>query len=104
MLGSPIAIRIWPAVLLGMILTGCESDNEHFCSKYSYFTDELTAEGILPYRDLKAQLLEERRKKPDSDHTKMALFVLEDIDRDIRPANEAPRDYCLRRERWKMYR
>jgi len=92
-------------VLFGLAgLLGCESENEHFCSKYSYFTTELTAEGILPYPALKAQLLEDFRKKPDSDHTKMALFVLEDINRDMRPESESARDYCTRRERWKMYR
>ena len=91
--------------LVGMLLLiGCESENEHFCSKYSYFTNELTAEGILPYRDLKEQLEVDLRKKPDSDHSKMALFVLEDINLDMRPEHETARDYCLRRERWKMYR
>lgn len=100
-----LPVRTWAFAFVGLLLlSGCESENDHFCSKYSYFTDELTAEGILPYRDLKAQLQEELRKKPDSDHTKMALFVLEDIDRDMRPANESARDYCMRRERWKMYR
>ena len=100
-----LPIRAWAFAFVGLLLlSACESENDHFCSKYSYFTDELTAEGILPLRDLKPQLLEDLRKKPDSDHTKMALFVLADIDRDMRPANESARDYCVRRERWKMYR
>jgi len=94
-------------VLLGaaVFLAGCESENEHFCSKYSYFYKELTAPGILPLRELRAQLEGEKKKDgADRERANMALFVLADIDRKMKPEHESARDYCLRRKRWERYR
>lgn len=93
-----------PVILLGLVLLGCESENEHFCAKYQYFYRELTAPGILPLRDLREQLEKDFAKSPDSDRTKMALFVLDDIEADIKPKAEEPREYCMRRQRWTRYR
>ena len=88
-----------------VFLAGCESENEHFCSKYSYFYKELTAPGILPVRELRAQLEGEKKSGgSDRERANMALFVLTDIDRKMKPDNESARDYCLRRKRWERYR
>jgi hypothetical protein len=92
-----------PLILSGLILVGCESENEHFCAKYQYFYRELTAPGILPIRDLREQLEKDLAKSPDSDPTKMALFVLNDIEADVKPEAEEPREYCMRRQRWTRY-
>ncbi len=96
--------RIMGVLACGVILLGCESENEHFCSKYSYFYKELTAPGILPIRDLRAQLERERDGEgADRQRARMALFVLDEIQGELKPDNEAPRDYCLRRKRWERF-
>ncbi|BFM16444.1 hypothetical protein R50073_26270 [Maricurvus nonylphenolicus] len=97
-------LRVTALMVLGLMLVGCESENEHFCAKYQYYYRELTAPGILPIRDLREQLEKDLAKSPDSDPTKMALFVLNDIEADIKPEAEEPRDYCMRRQRWTRYR
>ncbi len=93
----------WILVSL-VLLVGCESKNEHFCSKYQYFYRELTAPGILPIRDLRQQLEKDlTNKNRDPERARMALFVLNDIERDMKPKQEEPRDYCMRLQRWSNY-
>ena len=102
---EPYRVNKCLLVTLSFLVVGCASENDHFCAKYSFYYKELTAPGILPYRDIKAQLEADLRKDNiDHDKTKMALFVLEEIDNDVKPAAEAAQDFCLRRERWKVYR
>lgn len=92
-------------ILVAFLLSACESENEHFCAKYSYYYKELTQSGILPYKDIKAQLQRELADvKKDHDQAKIALFVLEDIDNDIKPENEPAKAFCTRRKRWEQYR
>lgn len=87
------------------LLSGCASENEHFCSKYSYFYKELTAPGILPIPQLRSQLEKEKRGSgADKERANMALFVLADIGRNMKPEDETPTDYCIRRKRWEQYR
>ncbi len=91
-------------LLCSLLLLGCESENEHFCSKYSYFYKELTAPGILPIRDLRAQLERERDGAgADRQRARMALFVLDEIQSELKPEAESARDYCLRRKRWERF-
>lgn len=99
-------IKRWLGVVAVVaLISGCADENEHFCAKYSYFYKELTAPGILPIHELKAQLEQEKRKQgADSDRANMALFVLADIERDMKPDGEAPQAYCMRRKRWERYR
>ena len=100
-----ISSKLTGILVCSAFLLGCESENEHFCSKYSYFYKELTAPGILPIRDLRAQLEQERDGEgADRQRARMALFVLDEIQADFKPDNEAPRDYCLRRKRWERFR
>ncbi len=87
---------------VALLLSGCESDNEHFCAQYSYYYNELTAPGVLPYRDLRMLLDKDVREDPDS-KSRIALFVLEDIQRGAKPENETPQDFCLRRKRWEQF-
>lgn len=90
---------------VAVALTGCTSENEHFCAKYSYFYKELTAPGILPIPQLRAQLEKEKSGSgADRERAKMALFVLADVDRDMKPVDEPASEYCLRRKRWEQYR
>lgn len=97
--------KIGVALLVGIILAGCESENEHFCAKYSYFYKELTAPGILPIAELRSQLEKERAGQgSDRERANMALFVLDDIERALKPIKETPKDYCIRRKRWERYR
>ncbi len=92
-------------VLGALLLSGCASENEHFCSKYSYFYKELTAPGILPISQLRAQLEKEKAGSgADKERAKMALFVLADVGRNMKPEGESASDYCLRRKRWEQYR
>jgi hypothetical protein len=94
------------AVVMGFIvlLQACASDNDHFCAKYSYYHDELTKPGILPYRDIREQLrreLEDENRDPDK--SRIALFVLNDIESEVIPEGEDPQQYCLRRNLWQRY-
>ena len=92
-------------VITALLITACESENDHFCAKYSYYAKELTRPGNLPFRDIKAQLrsaLEDEGK--DHDQTRIALFVLEDIENDIKAADESAIAFCKRRKRWEHYR
>ena len=100
-----ILIRFVGVVVTVFLISGCADKNEHFCAKYSYFYKELTAPGILPIHELRAQLQQEKRKQgADSDRANMALFVLADIERDMKPDGEAAQAYCMRRKRWEGYR
>lgn len=99
------AKRAAGALVLVLLMAACADENEHFCAKYSYFYKELTAPGILPISELRAQLEREQNKQgADSERATMALFVLADIDRGIKPANESAQAYCMRRKRWERYR
>ncbi|MGH1373422.1 MAG: hypothetical protein ACRBBW_15385 [Cellvibrionaceae bacterium] len=92
-------------LIVAWVMLGCTSENEHFCSKYSYFYKELTAPGILPISQLRSQLEKEKAGTgADRERAKMALFVLADIGRNMKPEQESPSDYCLRRKRWEQYR
>ena len=85
-------------------MLGCSSDNEHFCAKYSFYYRELTQPGLIPYRDMEHQLLEElRNPEKDPDKAKIALFVLADIVNDVKPKAEDAQDYCMRRKLWERY-
>ncbi len=97
--------RVWVCVLSALLLTACESENDHFCAKYSYYHKELTRPGNLPYRDIKAQLratLADEDK--DHDQTRIALFVLEDIENEVKGDDEPAIEFCKRRKRWERYR
>ena len=92
-------------VITGLLIAACESENDHFCAKYSYYSKELARPGNLPYRDIKTQLrasLNDDSK--DHDQTRIALFVLEDIESDIKGADESAVAFCKRRKRWERYR
>lgn len=85
-------------------LFGCESDNEHFCAKYSYYYRQLTQPGLIPYRDIGDQLRADLvDPKKDPDQAKIALFVLNDIVSEIKPAGVSPKDYCMRSKLWENY-
>lgn len=85
-----------------VLLAGCESANDHFCAKYSYYYTELTQPDILPRTEIRRQLQAEIDKKP-SDKTRMMLFVLDEIDAGVKPESETAQDYCLRRQRWQAF-
>lgn len=85
-----------------LALVGCESDNDHFCAKYSYYYTELTQPNILPLFEIKRQLTAELEKKP-SDKTRMMLFVLDEIDAEVKPTSETAQAYCQRRARWTAF-
>lgn len=89
-------------VTCALALVGCESDNDHFCAKYSYYYTELTQPDILPLFEIKRQLTAELEKKP-SDKTRMMLFVLDEIDAEVKPASETAQAYCQRRARWTAF-
>ncbi len=99
-------MKIWILVVFVFtVLLGCESKNEHFCSKYSYFYEQLTAPGILPLSELRRQLEADiRSSNADQERAKMALFVLADVEVGIKPLQETPREYCMRRQLWQRYR
>jgi hypothetical protein len=90
-------------LLIGSIaLTACTPDNEHFCAKYSYYFDELSAPGILPYKDIKQQL-EKEIKKSNRDKDRLMLMVLEDKHNDVFGYGESAAQYCMQSERWKKF-
>jgi len=89
--------------LVVVLLQGCESDNDHFCAKYSFYYGELTQPGILPRQAIRQQL-EKKLSLHGSDKTKMMLFVLNELDADVKRESEPAQEYCLRRQRWKAYK
>lgn len=87
------------------VLLSCESDNEHFCSKYQFYFNRLTEPGVLPFSQLKPQLKKDLKKNSKAaDDAKMALFVIQDIEIGLKKDSETARDYCMRRQRWQGYR
>lgn len=93
-------------ILIGVFfIVSCESDNEHFCSRYSYVYKQLHDPQLPSYSEMKAQLMAEiKQKKDDNDQPKFMLFVLEDFHNGINPGNEDPQQFCLRVQRWQQYR
>lgn len=92
-------MRILLLFLMSALLVACTPDNEHFCQKYSYFYDELSEPGILPYRDIKQQL-EKDIKESNKDRDRLMLMVLEDKNNDVFGYKESAAEYCLRAKRW----
>ena len=43
-------------LLLFIMLSACESDNEHFCSKYEYVYKQLNDPELPTYGEMKEQL------------------------------------------------
>lgn len=95
-------MKILAALIIVLILIGCESDNDHFCAKYSYYYTELTQPDILPLFEIRKQLTAELEKKP-SDKTRMMLFVLNEIEVEVKPDSETAQAYCQRRARWNAF-
>lgn len=95
-------MKILAALIIVLILIGCESDNDHFCAKYSYYYTELTQPDILPLFEIRKQLTAELEKKP-SDKTRMMLFVLNEIEAEVKPDSETAQVYCQRRARWNAF-
>ena len=89
-------------LLMCFIVVGCTPENEHFCAKYSYFYDELSEPGLLPYRDIKQQL-EKDIKESNKDRDRLMLMVLEDKKSDVFGYKESASEYCLRAGRWKNF-
>jgi len=89
-------------ISLMLLLQACESDNDHFCAKYSFYYSELTQPDILPRQAIRQQL-EKELIQHDSDKTKMMLFVLDELDADVKRNSESSQAYCLRRQRWHVY-
>ena len=87
------------------MLSACQSDNEHFCARYSYLYNQLLEPGVPPYADMKRQLQDElSNTQKDQAQAKFMLFVLEDWYSEIKPDGETPQDFCLRIKRWQAYR
>lgn len=98
---SLISLGIFTGLLA---IVACESENEHFCAKYSYYYRELTQPGLIPYKDIGEQLQAELvNPEKDSDRAKIRLFVLNDIVSDIKPKEESAQDFCMRRKLWERY-
>lgn len=92
-----IALTLIAVALLG----ACQSDNEHFCTRYQYLYQQLDDEQLLPYGELKAVLLKDIAKSADQDkRAKMMLMALEDHYAQLVQANESAKDYCMRTQRW----
>lgn len=90
--------------LIAVMMVACQSDNDHFCAKYSYYYRELTKPGIMPLTDIERQLMDELRSgDKDPDKTKMALFVLRDVADQMKPSGEEAQDYCQRLKLWQRF-
>lgn len=92
--------KIW--LVLIVFTLGCESDNDHFCAKYSYYYTELSAPDLMPKADIRRQLEADLKKKP-SDKTRMMLFVLDEMQAHVKPDAEPAQNYCQRRQRWNAF-
>lgn len=103
--GLPNCRRLLIFACSAILLAACESENEHFCAKYSFYYRELTQPGLLPYDDLEEQLRAElHHPGKDPDRARIGLFVLADIVNAAKPIGEDPREYCMRRQLWNRYR
>jgi uncharacterized lipoprotein NlpE involved in copper resistance len=92
-----LAVVLW--------LSGCASDNEHFCMRYEYLYEQLSDPDVPPYDEIRLQLLMDLNDpKKDHNHAKMMLFVLEEYQLGIKPEDEPAQAYCVRRQRWQAYR
>lgn len=90
--------------LMLALLVGCESDNEHFCAKYSYYYKELTKPGLIPYRDISDQLRADLiNPQKDPDQAKIALFVLNDIVNESKLEGISAQEHCMRSKLWENY-
>ena len=90
--------------LVVILLSGCESDNEHFCARYQYVYNQLLVDNLPSYSEMKQSLqavLADPKK--DHDQARFMLFVLEDWHAEIKPEAESARDFCLRINRWQAY-
>lgn len=98
-------MKIIIAITLVLIISGCASDNEHFCARYEYVYSQLSDPDLPGYNELKQQLqLEISKNKDDSEHEKFMLFVLEDHRSEIKPAHQSPKEFCVSSKRWTYYR
>ena len=86
------------------LLSGCSSDNEHFCARYAYVYDQLDDPTLPTYGEMKSQLLAKMaREKGDDDQSKFMLFVLEDHHNRINVGGEDAQAFCMRIKRWESY-
>lgn len=88
-----------------LMLAGCSDPNEHFCAKYQFYHDNLTAPDSMPLIQIREQLQHDLKDpRADWDKTAMALFVLGDIEQKRQRTNETPTEFCFRTERWALFR
>ena len=92
--------------LVVALLSACESDNEHFCARYNYVYNQLLNEKDLPsYMEMRQQLeMNMKDPKKKKEQAQFMLFVLDDWHNGIKPDGEAPREFCMRVQRWRGYR
>lgn len=92
-------------IALSIILAACASDNEHFCSKYSYLYKQLQDPDVPPLSEVRENL-NAKLKDPSKDHDqpRMMMFVLNDFEMGGKPDHLTAREYCLQAERWKHYK
>lgn len=99
--------RLLRCCYLGLVLiaSACESENEHFCARYQYVYDQLQAEDLPNYSEMKERLLADMDdSKKKREQAKFMLFVLEDWRSGLRQEQESSRDLCMRIKRWQHYR
>ncbi len=91
-------------IAIGVGLSACESENEHFCARYQYLYNQLLSDDVPSYMEMRQQLeanLADPNKKKEQ--AEFMLFVLEDWNNGLKPDGEDAREFCMRIERWRGY-
>ena len=102
--GVVLVARALLLLLLSTLILACESDNEHFCARYRYVYDQLMADDVPPYGEMKQQLIDNlSNPKKEKEQARFMLFVLEDWYSGFKPEHEATQAFCMRIKRWEHY-
>ena len=91
-------------ITMFVIVSGCTSENEHFCARYQYVYDQLIDPDLPSYGEMKQQLQLEISQQPDDrDQQRFMLYVLEDFHIEIKPQHLTAREFCMDSKRWEHY-
>ena len=95
-------IKLAGFILITLLLQGCGGGDHLYCSRYQYLYNQLLESDAPPELVIRAAIAEEM-SKPAANKGELVFMeqVLNDFVKKLKPADQSPRDFCLKNKRYK---
>lgn len=89
-------------ILIVFLLPACSGGDQLYCSRYQYLYNQLLEDDAPPEKILRLAIAKDRRD-PSKDQNELDFMeqVLNDFSAELKPADQSPKDFCLKNKRFK---